>query len=384
LSFRFIVGVAAAVLSVTATTACGSDPASAEPLASIDQPIFGGQNATTCQLPTTVLLNGCSGTLVHPSIVTTAAHCGTNHRTAFFGESQSNPARSVPIEYCRTYTGSRVPGHLSDWAFCKLKTPVTDVPIVPILMGCETDILKPGKRVIVAGFGANTAPPNDGFGTKRWVETTINQEDTGRGIQVGGMGKAPCFGDSGGPAFVQLDDGSWRVFGIDSSGLSSDCNQGDLMALIHPAVPWIEKTSGVDITPCHDADGTWHPSRACKSFSLAPLSGGRTWKNGCAESGMSGPAETCGKAFVDPGDLSDGGDPTWDAGDPGTQTGGSGAGSGGTLDPGDNGGTSSDHRATPDGLGCAARVSSRPATLRGLPFLALALAALTLRRRRTR
>jgi hypothetical protein len=370
MSFRFLVAAAAAVLTALATSGCGSDPATAEPLESVDLPIFGGQNATTCQWPTTVLLNGCSGTLVHPLVVTTAGHCGTNHKTAIFGETQSRPARSVPIDYCRTYTGTRVPGHLADWAFCKLKTPVTDVPIVPILMGCETEILKPGQRVVVAGFGANATPPNDGFGTKRWVETIINQEDTGRGIQVGGMGKAPCYGDSGGPAFVRLDDGSWRVFGIDSSGLSSDCRDGDLMALIHPAVPWIEKSSGIDITPCHDADGTWHPSRACRSFSVAPMSSGRTWKNGCAESTESGPEATCGKALLDPGDPPDGGDPSSYAGDPGAS--------------GDNGGTSSDHRSDPDGLGCAARLSARPAAPRDLPLVALAWAALALRRRRSR
>jgi hypothetical protein len=310
--------------------------------------------------------------LVHPSIVTTAAHCGTNHKAAIFGESQSSPARSVPIAWCKTYTGPRVAGQLSDWAYCKLKTPVTDLPIVPILMGCETEILRPGQKVVVAGFGANGTGPNDGFGTKRWVETTINEVDMGRGIQVGGNGKAPCFGDSGGPAFVQLGDGSWRVFGIDSAGLSSDCRDGDHMALLHAAVPWIEKNSGVDITPCHDADGTWHPSSRCKSFSLAPTSTGRTWKNGCAESGMSGPEETCGKAFVDTGSDPDAGavdDPWTDGGDPGPP-------------PDDD--PSFAHRTDPEGLGCAARLSASPAAPRTFPFVALALAALTFRRRHAR
>jgi MYXO-CTERM domain-containing protein len=310
--------------------------------------------------------------LVHPSIVTTAAHCGTNHKTAYFGETRANPARSVPIDWCRTYSGARVPGHLTDWAFCKLKTPVRDLPIVPILMGCETEILKPGQKVVVAGFGANATGPDDGSGVKRWVETTINEGDMGHGIQVGGMGKAPCFGDSGGPAFVQLADGSWRVFGIDSSGLSQDCRDGDRMALIHPAVPWIEKTSGIDITPCHDADGTWNPSRACKSFSLAPSSEGRTWKTGCAESGMSGPASTCGKAFFDPGIDSDAGpvdDPGADGGDP--------------IDPppDDNGGLSNDHRARPDGLGCAARVSAAHPTRASWPLALFAFALFSARRR---
>src|SRR5258708_26896368 len=73
---------------------CGSEPA-AETLESVGAPIFGGQSATTCQWPTTVLLNGCTGTLVHPLLVTTARHCGTGHRTATFGETRTS-ARPRP------------------------------------------------------------------------------------------------------------------------------------------------------------------------------------------------------------------------------------------------------------------------------------------------
>src|SRR5262249_20991401 len=131
------------------------------------------------------------------------------------------------------------------------------------------------------------------------------------------------------------------------------------------------------------ADGTWHPSRACKSFSLAPSSTGRSWKTGCAETGMSGPEETCGKPFVDPGALSDGGDATGDGGSPGDPSTGSGAGHGGFPHPRANGGTPPDHHAQPDGLGCAARLSARPPAPAALPFLALAWAAITLRRRRS-
>jgi MYXO-CTERM domain-containing protein len=285
-------------------------PGSPEPVKGVRLPITGGQTASECQWPTTVLLSGCSGTLVHPLIVTTAAHCGTNHKTAIFGEVNTRAARRVPIEYCRTFKAARGDGGatpptgrtLTDWAFCKLAQPVNDVPIVPILMGCETEILKPGQKVVVAGFGSTEANQG-GFGTKRWVETTVNKVDTGRGIQVGGMGKAPCFGDSGGPAFVKLADGTWRVFGVDSSGLGNSCAAGDLMALIHKGVPWIEQTSGIDITPCHDADGKWNPGPGCTGFSMAPDSPGRTWADGCHEPMLSPPSLTCAAGTGDGGTL---------------------------------------------------------------------------------
>jgi len=308
---------------------CGSERPG-EALEQVSAPIFGGQNATTCQWPTTVLLNGCTGTLVHPLIVTTAGHCGTDHRTATFGESRTSPgARTVPIASCKVYSGPRIPGVLNDWAYCKLAMPVNDVPIAPILMGCETEILKPMQKVVVAGFGDNN-DNGGGFGTKRWAETTINRAETGRGIQVGGMGIAPCFGDSGGPAFVKLADGSWRVFGVDSSGTGNSCGAGDLMALIHPEVPWIEQDSGVDITPCTDADGTWNPSPACTGFSMAPDSTGRSWADGCAEPILSGPAMTC---------AGDGGVVTMDAGRDATADGAGGRGGAGAGGRGGNAGS---------------------------------------------
>ena len=283
------------LLATLALTACSPEAAQIERTA---QPIFGGQTATTCQWPTTVLLSGCTGTLVHPLIVTTAAHCGTGHRTATFGETSSMPARRVPIEYCKVFQKSGSDG--TDFAFCKLRDPVTDLPIIPPLMGCEVDTLQVGTKVVVAGFGDNN-DRNGGFGTKRWVETTVNRLDTGRGAQIGGMGKAPCFGDSGGPAFVKLADGSWRSFGIDSSGTGDSCGAGDIMAMIYKAVPWIEEQSGIDISPCHDADGKWNPGPNCHSFSMDPLATGRAWANGCAEAMLSPPAATCGMAGM-PGD----------------------------------------------------------------------------------
>jgi len=71
-----------------------------------------------------------------------------------------------------------------------------------------------------------------------------------------------------------------------------------VMALMDDAIPWIEEQSGIDVTPCHDADGTWNPSPACRNFSMAPHSPGRTWTSGCAEPALSPALASCGPGYV--------------------------------------------------------------------------------------
>jgi V8-like Glu-specific endopeptidase len=258
--------------------------------------IYGGAPVGACGWPTTVSLGGsCTGTLVHPQVVLYAAHCGDDYSSVRFGEKVSGSGgRSVATSFCEVYP-SGGPGDGHDFAFCKLAQPVNDVPIVPIAMGCETDEIAAGKAVTMVGFGEADNGP---YGVKRWVNSTVSSISSQDEVFIGGGGKDTCQGDSGGPVFMQVDDGntsSWRVFGITSYG--GACGGGGYYSQMHIGVPWFEDMAGVDLTPCHDADGTWNPSADCTEFPLTPNVGSGTWANGCSGGALSGASEMCGEGI---------------------------------------------------------------------------------------
>ncbi|MGH1344186.1 MAG: trypsin-like serine protease [Nannocystales bacterium] len=311
--------LAAALLS---TFACDSVDDAADPVLELSQPsrsaprarttgslelpdppaphVFGGAEAELCQWPTTVAVldeaSLCTGTLVHPQVVTYAAHCGSVGKTIAFGENLSDgPMRTTQRCVANPqWTGAADQGQ--DWAFCVLDEPILDLPFSPPAYGCEIELIQPEQGVVIAGFG------DDDFGvagTKRWGATSImaTASDT---VQIGGQGTgvANCLGDSGGTAYLPMPDGSFRSISIGSTSPSPVCSDVTTThALLHAAVPWIEENSGIDITPCHDADGSWNPTPSCSGFFGGGKTASGTWENMCEGTLASGRGALCGPAF---------------------------------------------------------------------------------------
>jgi MYXO-CTERM domain-containing protein len=266
--------------------------------------IFGGQEASTCQWPTTALVTAsgslCSSVLIHPELVVTAAHCIDLDDPPFdikFGELHYSPEQKVKVDFCKrspNYSGE-VGGY--DIAFCKLAEPVEEIPPTPVPYGCETSIVQYGWPVTIVGFGR----PDDEnqAGTKRFAETSILSpvNDDTLEVMIGENGSTACNGDSGGPAYVQYPtDGSWHAIAIVSGGVPGCGLAGRSYVLIEPWIPWMELASGLDLTPCHDRDGTWNPGPRCGRFAIDPLQDGVSWGDWCA-SAVSGPNETCGEPY---------------------------------------------------------------------------------------
>lgn len=373
--------------------------------------IANGVDAQTCQWPSVVAMVDvdqgfipfCSGTLLTPEIVMFAAHCteqsGWQADAIGFGEDGYNAERLIATAECETHPAYDPGSQFLDLAYCRLAEPVTDIPIIPMLMGCEVGVLDPGDSVAIVGFGAAAGlyDGNDldiqGGGPKRFTKMTVEAVDfAANDLLILGDDTGACFGDSGGPAFVQLPNGEWRVIGAASTlhpntpYLPGDnvCTYGTVYELGFTEAGWIEGTSGVDITPCHDSNGDWNPGPDCRDFALQPWLGDGTWNAGCPNGGTTGWVSTCGPPFMDepeppiPPDLPPPMEPDPvpppmepDAIPP---------------DPEDTGGTGEDPGAdddsTPPGRGCGCTADTRGA--RGLPLGLLLVPVLWRRKLRRR
>ncbi len=345
-------------LALVSARAHGSDDTSS---------IVGGDDAEVCDFPSTVLLRDldgiddiagneddfpqfvCSGVLVHPRLALTAGHCirtnGQGLQVVSFGENvdlmiaDPEVVAEVPVERCARHPDFVPTNQNWDLGYCILAEDAPGVPITPPLMGCEAEIISPGLELVTVGFGQNVDGPRPlGTGTKRWTTQTIQAfEFLENNIAMMGQGSnSTCFGDSGGPAFVRLADQSWRVVGTASTlhpVFPMSCGFGAIFELVHTLVPWVEQDSGIDITPCHDADGTWNPAEGCGEFPVELVGEGDSWETSCGNAPRSGPSETCGEPWIPPPD-------------PEAST--------GSSDEGADGPSTSDSESSPGGTGSSA------------------------------
>ncbi len=215
--------LAVSTLAAIATASCQRG---SEPLGQSESAVIGGAEDSGDLAVVAVFVGGlCTGTLVAPRIVLTAAHCvadaiesgNTNFGQVRFGDGRGPWIDTISIVDMTMHRLYNPPAFLQhDIALVRLGR---DAPenISPIPMNTrpitEEDI---GLEVRVVGFGNNDGVNAEGAGFKRQTRTPLTDVRR-RHIGYGDANANTCQGDSGGPTFMTFD-GVEVVVGVTSYG----------------------------------------------------------------------------------------------------------------------------------------------------------------------
>ncbi|MDX6536782.1 MAG: hypothetical protein QOD37_1123 [Gaiellales bacterium] len=240
---------------------CGAQPAAA---------IVGGQAATPGYFGYVTFVGAavgdgtayyCTGALVAPSVVLTAAHCAVLLPASSFsvGTGRLNLYDSSTGQVLGVSSVAISPtwdraSYLGDVALLQLSQPST-APTLPVATADEASwVYRTGAPLVVAGWG-RTVATGPGANDLNWVGMSVQEDGFCRRsfngaspaydassmfcASVPGSAAGACYGDSGGPAVGQSQGGTYEIVGVASLIFLQNCAPPDVFSRVSYNSPWL-------------------------------------------------------------------------------------------------------------------------------------------------
>lgn len=177
----------------------------------------------------------CTGSLLPNNIVLTAAHCVglfTEDMYVFFGTqiTETSERRRVDKVEVSQYWETRRNEELNTGDIAMIHF-MGEVPAgyKPTTFLSNKRLIKAGAEVVLAGYGISNGKTGDGVGILRTTKVKIADPNysTSELLLDQTQGTGACHGDSGGPAYLEMN-GKLLLVGITSRGVkdeANDCSQ---------------------------------------------------------------------------------------------------------------------------------------------------------------
>lgn len=242
-STRFSIALCALLLASGCATV-------AEELARSEKSIIGGTAFSGLPAIGALMQDGsmyCSGTLIGPRKVLTAAHCidGLDASTVSFaiGPDSTAPQAVIRVASMTMHPSYDAKAIKNDVGIVTL---VADAPATPLGLLAQMDTSWAGRSLLFVGYGVTNGRTQTGDGHKRAVSIALASVSSTT-FRYSDPKHDTCNGDSGGPALWQDPSGAYLVAGLTSYG-DYYCQQYGVDTRVDAFLGFINSTGGATST----------------------------------------------------------------------------------------------------------------------------------------